>query len=154
MQKLRVVSFIAAVVFPVAAVAGLLGAKNFDDCILESMKGATSDRAAALIARSCRKKFPSAELSYTQLQNLTGRAGKSSYDNTFSGSLYNGNTDIVVTEVTIGVTTTISGKEVTRDYTTTFLTIQPQSTGQFFIKIIAGDEGADYSWSIRGARGD
>ena len=32
--------------------------RNFDDCILESMKGVTSDIAAVMITKSCRSKFP------------------------------------------------------------------------------------------------
>ena len=38
--------------------ADLFGPDNYDECILESMKGVTSDVAARLIHRSCRNKFP------------------------------------------------------------------------------------------------
>ena len=63
------------------ASAGLFGPSNFDECILQSMKGVTSDVAASLIAQSCRKKFPdkpkeekkTRELSDSELAQLTGR---------------------------------------------------------------------------------
>jgi hypothetical protein len=41
-----------------SAVAGLFGPGNFEECILENMKGITSDSAAKLIALACAKKFP------------------------------------------------------------------------------------------------
>lgn len=34
------------------------GPSNYDECILESMKGVESDLAARLIAHSCGEKFP------------------------------------------------------------------------------------------------
>lgn len=36
----------------------LFGPDNYDDCVLESMKGVTSDKAASFIRTSCRNKFP------------------------------------------------------------------------------------------------
>lgn len=38
--------------------AAIFGPDNYDDCILESMKGVTGDGAAKLVANSCRQKFP------------------------------------------------------------------------------------------------
>jgi hypothetical protein len=34
------------------------GPKNFDDCVLDGMKGVKSDLAAQLVYRACREKFP------------------------------------------------------------------------------------------------
>ena len=31
---------------------------NYEDCVLKSMKGVESDRAASIIANTCRQKFP------------------------------------------------------------------------------------------------
>ena len=41
-----------------SAYAGIFGPSSFDDCVLESMKGVTSDIAARAIYQSCREKFP------------------------------------------------------------------------------------------------
>ena len=47
-----------AAVCPTPATAGLFGPSNYDDCILENMKG-VGDRAAAIyIYQACRSKFP------------------------------------------------------------------------------------------------
>lgn len=35
----------------------ILGPKNYDECILENMRGVTSDIGARLVERSCREKF-------------------------------------------------------------------------------------------------
>jgi len=133
--------------------------KNFDDCILKHMDGVTSDKAALLINRSCREKFPggseeekrSRDLTYAELSKLTGRASLS-FGNYYSGSLYNGNEGITVTSVTIRVTTKLGEVETTREYTDE-VTIPPLSTKDFGVNIVVGDEGTDYSWGINGARG-
>jgi len=146
-----------ALVASTPSYAGLFGPSNYDECILDSMKGVTSDVAARLVARSCRKQFPriqkkapeTSSLSYPQLRKVTGRAGGNGY---FSGSLYNGNENLVVTEITINVTTTISGKEVSRLYTEA-VNIESQKTSSFGFSIIAGDKDADQSWSIKSAQG-
>lgn len=139
--------------------AGWFGPSNYDECILESMKGVTSDKAAILIESICRKKFlekpeknhESRYLSYEELSNLTGRA---EYDrvNVFSGTIYNGNSNVTVSEITCRVTTTVDGMEVTRTYTHEVI-IKPQTTAYFGFTIIVGDNGADYSWSIASAKG-
>src|SRR3989344_9259022 len=123
LRKIALTSFLVLAA-PLPTMAGWFGPSNYDECILESMKGVTSDKAALLIARSCRQKFPnepakkpdSRALSIEELSRLTGRAGHS-FGNYFSGNIYNGNTNITVSEITIRVTTKIDGKEVTRVYT-------------------------------------
>jgi len=56
----RSVGILGCTIFLIAfsANAGLLGPSDFDECILDNMKGVNSDAAAKLIARSCAKKFP------------------------------------------------------------------------------------------------
>ena len=138
--------------------AGWFGPSNYDECIFESMKGVTSDLAAQAIIQSCREKFPekqkeqrkTRDLSANELGQLTGRAGD--FGNYFSGHLHNGNDMVTITQVSISVTTTIGGKEVTQRYTSE-VNIPSHSTGKFGFRIITGDKGEKYSWSIVGARG-
>jgi hypothetical protein len=40
------------------ASAELFGPNNYEECILENMKGVTSDQAAHAIRNACREKFP------------------------------------------------------------------------------------------------
>jgi len=51
-------TIVTTLLIPIASYAGLFGPSNFQDCILEGMKGVTSDTAAGMIARVCRQKFP------------------------------------------------------------------------------------------------
>jgi hypothetical protein len=43
--------------------AQLFGPSSYEDCILESMQGVTSDAAAGLIRQACREKFPISQAS-------------------------------------------------------------------------------------------
>jgi hypothetical protein len=40
------------------AVAGLFGPSNYEECVLENMKGIQSNTAAGAVMQACRKKFP------------------------------------------------------------------------------------------------
>ncbi|WGS85828.1 hypothetical protein [Methylomonas sp. UP202] len=52
----------ALTIFPVQAQAwSIFEPKSYHDCILENMKGVTSDKAAIFIRSSCREKFPQTE---------------------------------------------------------------------------------------------
>lgn len=144
---------------PSLVLAEWFGPSDYDECILESMKGVTSDRAAILIERSCRKKFPKEpekkpklrDLSYEELSNLTGKAGLS-FGSSFSGKIYNGNSNLTISEIAILVKTTVDGKEVSRTYTDE-VTVKPLNTAGFGFDIILGDEDTNYSWGIAGAKG-
>ena len=39
------------------AIAGIFGPNNYDECILENMKGTQTEHAALLVANSCASKF-------------------------------------------------------------------------------------------------
>ena len=155
------VSFlILAILLP--GLAGGAAPSNYDECILESMKGVKSDLAAKSIIRSCRNKFSdrskgevkSRSLSYTEMSQLTGRASFSefSYGGNFSGKIYNGNANVTISEITIQITTTRNGKKITRLYRDD-VNVEPQTTGYFSFEALDGDKDADYSWSINSAIG-
>lgn len=142
-----------------SAQAGMFGPSNYDECIAESMKGVTSDVAARAIIKSCRDRFPekksqlppSKALSNDQLIGIDGRAGLS-FGNYYAGDLYNGNSDVSITEISFYVTTKIGGKEVRRVYLCK-VHIAPQTSSSFGFNIITGDKDADYSWGIIEAKG-
>lgn len=148
--------------FSVATIAGcsnVFGPQNYDNCILENMRGVTSDLAAVSIRNSCREKFPagsetqakSKDLSPSEAASITGRAGLS-FSNRFSGSAYNGNKDITITQLSVNVDTKIGGNAVSRVYVAE-VTIPPLSARDFGFDIVVGDRDAEYSWSIQGAKG-
>lgn len=156
-----IVSFLfLAMLLP--GLAGSAAPGDYDECILESMKGVKSDLAARSIIMSCRNRFPdkpkrkleSRALSFNEMLQITGKARfwGSSLGDDFSGRIYNGNSDITVSEITIQITTIIGGKEITRLYRDD-VTIEPQTAGYFGFDILEGDKEADYSWAISGAKG-
>ena len=170
-QLLLTAIFILAI--PTLGTAGWFGPSNYDECILESMKGVTSDRAATAITNACIGKFikipktenKTRELTFQELRLVTGRAGLV-YNSALKGSLYNGNSNITVTEITVIVTYTdptcipsvldidmcVKVKPVSRKYfTTTF--VKPFETDSFFVSILTPDKVEDFTWNIISARG-
>lgn len=137
--------------------AGIFGPSNYDECVLDSMKGVTSNSAAVLIARSCRQKYPEnkvqkniRQLSNVEVPKLTGRGGPSG--NYYSIDILNSNSSVTVTQVTIAIETKIGGKASTNYYDSD-VTIGPNKTADIFFKFIQGDSGAKYEWSIFSAKG-
>ena len=131
-----------------------------EECVLNHSKYLSSD-SAPLIYEMCEEKHAKNpqklnyfDLSQSQLMNLTGRSGQ-----TYSGSdeygvtLYNGNEDIALSEMTILVTTIPKkGEPVSREYKTN-VSIAPKSTKGFTFKFVVGDAGSSYTWSIASAKG-
>ena len=99
------------------------GPSTYEDCILESMKGVTSNRAAKAIEEACRTKFPlkrakptpllkppeSYSLPLESLNNIPGTAGWSGYSlgtklsTDIAGRIYNKTDNWVITEITIKI---------------------------------------------------
>src|SRR5690242_9689284 len=76
----------------------------FEQCLRDAMKGVTSDRAANEAKRNCRKQITGdwvkdADLPIGALDKLVIHAGFGW--GIFSGSLYNGNGDYVLTQITV-----------------------------------------------------
>lgn len=55
----RLFAIVLAAGTPAVAIAGWFGPSNYDECVLDGMKGVTSDVAAREIKQACRRKFPS-----------------------------------------------------------------------------------------------
>lgn len=149
----------ASLFFPLAATAGWFGATNYDECILESMKGVTSNTAAAAINRSCRAKYPVKERSDSEVpanvvSQLDGRAGYSfGY---FKGAIYNGNKDWTITQLTIALTPKSKDKSPdqtrrAKEYNVN-VTIPPLMNVEF-IESVASDDSNGFDWHISSARG-
>lgn len=132
---------------------------GYDQCIQESMKGITSDRAAAIAMHSCREKLAEMELHGAPLPpdalgKLIIHAGFGY--GIFSGSIYNGNSEYTVTQITILLTPTgkmkpaeasVDGKEYDID-----LTVRPFTKSALSMPILS-DNTQEYSWEITKASG-
>lgn len=92
-------------------------------------------------------------LSYTEMNELTGRGGPENYDTKFSGTIYNGNESVVVTEIEIRVTFTNDEQRVSRVYKDT-TKVFPLSTSMLYFSILSPGGGFKFGgWSIDGAKG-
>ena len=125
------------------------------DCILRKAKTQMSEEAAQLVAQACALKYlepppPTITLTPEQVEKLTGRAGFSY--NQYEVTLYNGLSDITVTEVDIYLATNSEGKSVERTYRKA-VNISPLSTETFRIDILAGDTRAVIAWGIHAVKG-
>lgn len=146
-------------VSPNLLAGSLPGPVGYDQCVQESMKGITSDRAAAIAMRACREesaegKLTEADLPADAFSKLVTHAGFGY--GAFSGSIYNGNGDYTVTQVTVliapstptkGAEASVNGKE----YNIT-LTVQPLGKGALSM-LIPSDNTLEYSWKVVKARG-
>ena len=158
-QRFLRLLLLVALALQLTACDRLFGPSDYDDCVLQSMRGVNSDLAARAIAKSCREKFPKKkpqdfELPVSALRRLTGHGGMG-YSG-FSGNIYNGNSDWSVTQVTIMLMA--KGKEKDAE---AFLNAKEYSvdvsvsplTSSSFIFSADGPTSEEYSWNIVKARG-
>mgnify|MGYP000031644677 CR=1 FL=1 len=149
---------------PLTTVADWFGPSTFDECILESMKGVTSDKAALIIRSSCRSKFPPEEKKTPRTHNLSGGElkaiegrGSPVYQpsnrygpkHKFIGDVYNGNKNLHITSISIKL------KTVSYDYRiyTFNIDLAPETTKEFTVGIDASPPDDKFSWKIDSARG-
>ncbi len=160
--------FVTTVLFPSCGAAGWFGPSTYEECILNNIKGAKSDHAAKLVAHACREKFPDKnpiiyvedvlpavvirDLSPEEVANVSGESPpKQPYSTSLVGDIYNGNTGVTISNVTIDVSGTYNGLKTTRTYTTD-LSIPPQQIKYIKISTMRHDDDG-FSWKITGARG-
>jgi hypothetical protein len=86
------------------AQAGWFGPSNFDECILDRIKGTQSDLAARAIMRACRQQFPDKPAESTPIPQscfakITGNATVSG--GRIYGNIYNGCRDWHINSLTV-----------------------------------------------------
>lgn len=145
----------------------LSGPDCYEDCILESMKGVTSDKAALEIKRACRKKFPIKQkpkpplikLTNKELSKITGRCRLNDVT-TFSCELHNGNDNLIIEELSISIWAHDGEYSSAKTYTHVFdytahyerKGFQPQTYEEFSYQIVPIFR-KRVNWSIVSARG-
>ncbi len=157
-QQKMTVAFVVGVALTLVVTKVFSGPSNYDDCILDALKGNQASKdAAAVILGACRRKFPKEDqplsvdsLDALELMLVTGRAGLQ-YGNTFAGDLYNGVRHFTITLVEIQVTG-VAGRDTTSRKYRTNVHIPPLGTDHFSFNIIP-EPGSTYLWAITGARG-
>ncbi len=165
---MRKVAVLATIFLSNFVYAGWLNPKDYDECVLESMKGVTSDVAAKSIQRACSNKFPPKEpktedLPQAALQKIDASAGFGGclQVSCFTGKFYNGNSEWTVVSLKIRIRYTKS--RVFKDYQTRYVggspysryaistDVGPLATGNFGFEVY--DTPDDYSWTIVGGKG-
>jgi hypothetical protein len=134
--------------------------RSYNDCVLKHLKGVTSQAIAMQITIACKGKFPNAapdgrssrELSAQELAALSGNAGASLRPNGFSGTIYNGNKGITVTELRISITSNADERTISRIYATEVF-ISPYTTHDISLTMLPDQANQRYSWRIEGAVG-
>ncbi len=145
----------ALLLSPALSVASQPDPVNYDQCVLAATNKAVGDLAAREGAGSCRKKFLG---KVPKDENLPSEAlGKLDTDGgfgygIFSGSIYNGNSDYTVTQVTLLLAPIPAGSSlITREYNID-VTVQPLTKGALSVALIS-DGTREFSWSLTKARG-
>ena len=132
---------------------------NYHQCVLESTKGVTGNSAMEIAKSASREKFPDtkfhdAELAPEVLGKLVIHAGFGY--GIFNGSIYNGNSDYTLTQITIllapmgkkeSADVSVDGKKYNID-----LTVQPLTKGALSMPI-PSDNTLEYTWTLVNARG-
>ena len=145
---------------------------NYDDCILEAIKGAAVPQAVALANTACASKFLGKSqkdelLTREVLDKVRGQAYFPSEDlggvklaklhPTFSANLFNGNEEYVITQLTIGFftkkteVTDESKPELRESKFNVDVKIKPLTSGSFEMPILPGN--VDNAWTIESGRG-
>ncbi|ASM53703.1 hypothetical protein PNIG_a1556 [Pseudoalteromonas nigrifaciens] len=140
---LKVIGLIA-IFLSVTGCDQLSYADTSSDCIIKNMKGVTTDHAANFTYQACREEYPVAKteraLSDAEVKSLTGRAALNLTDEHYSGYIYNGNTNLTVSQITITITAKKSdGGEISKKYLHN-LSISPLSRSDFRIEIMPESE--------------
>lgn len=68
-SKIALSGFFLFALLPSTLAAGWFGPKNYEDCVLDNMKGVESDKAAILISKSCHLKFPEKKNYFDRFDN-------------------------------------------------------------------------------------
>lgn len=95
--KIIAQSFPLYLVLVTGAYAGIFDYKSYEDCVLDSMKGVSSNVAANEIRKACRKKFPikseyfnDVKLPETELMNVTSSGKIMRYEYKFTTPSFEG----------------------------------------------------------------
>ena len=152
---------------------------NYDECILESMKGVSSDVAAQAIISSCRNLYPEQQEVAAQVENTVPQAdapipqpvpvatgpGRSltaaeldklsarikAFGSSYTATIQNKNKNLTVTEVTIAVWDDANSSSL-REYPQEVMIAPMESVETRFTVHYRGDE-LTWAWKIVSARG-
>ncbi len=143
---------------------------NYDECILDALRGVSSDVAARAIIESCRNLFPEtqgaaappaappAPLDTTAARGLTadelarlGVKGRM-FGSTYNVIVENHNPGLTLTEVTIAVWDDADATASRKEYSEA-AQIPPRTSGKVKYTVHYRGSETDWRWGVVGARG-
>jgi hypothetical protein len=150
---------LALLSLPSATATNFPASEAFEQCLRDAMKGVTSDRAADEVTRTCREQAQGSRADETDLppEALAKMVVHAGFGwGIFSGSLYNGNSDYAITQITVLLTPmkksgAAQAPAEGREYDIA-LAVQPLSKAALSLPI-PSDNTLEYSWKITKARG-
>ncbi len=138
---------------------------TYQDCLLEASRAGAvkSKRDIGLIRESCREQFPETatdilgeKLEQEEIDRLdmwTHRDGK----NNIKGSIYNGNPDLVITQLTLLITPKGGGDNIKNFFDSEEFEINvrvpPYKSEAFVIDVEKTDIKGEFGWTIISVRG-
>jgi hypothetical protein len=169
MRKMPVLLFPLVLLCPSLSHGDATEPSNYDECILDAMRGVSSDVAAQAIIDSCRNLFPEtpqaappaaapAPLDTTGARDLTAdelgllRATAKVFGDAYRVTVVNNNSNLTLTEVTIAVWDDNDGGATRQEYSEA-VQIGPQSSELVKYTVrYRGDE-TGWRWDVVAARG-
>ena len=158
---------------------GQAAPSNYDECILESMRGVSSDVAAQAIISSCRNLYPEQQEVAAQVENTVPQAdapipqpvpvatgpGRSltaaeldklrarikAFGSSYTATIQNKNENLTVTEVTIAVWDDANSSSL-REYPQEVMIAPMESVESRFTVHYKGSE-LSWAWKVASARG-
>lgn len=145
--------------FSTASRSALFGPSNYNECIVDAMKGVTSDVAASAIKQSCRDKHSNSLSSRDITKNVREKIEvvRGGFDDGSNGfnfyvQLYNAS-DYEITSMILTMTfKNGEGKVVTRKYKS-FTNSSPMNTNDHFSPVNQQFEPKLISWDIEAIEG-
>lgn len=158
-MKMGSILFLILSLSSIPVQAGWFGPSNYDECIIESMKGVQSNIAARLIYKSCKKKFPTTRNSQpaTKLPDkfISMLDGKASIKTgRINGNIYNGTRVWKITSIVLSLrhNDTKLTALLSEEYYKININVSPLSSSDFKIDT-NWTRGETDSWDIKEAYG-
>ncbi len=160
-----IISCLSLFLFSPASHAGCVAASDYNDCIIDAMKGVTSNLAALAIKNACHAKFAVkivvSPVPQQVIADLTSGLGNGSELGQLSGTVYNGNKVWAITSITVLITPksgkpaegkAYNAKILDANYLDDGRGAMPQTNGLFRLPSDM-DLSSGYDWKIVGAKG-
>lgn len=153
---------LCALGLPVSALAGWFGPSNYNECILDNVRGVVNNTAALVVEHACREKFPKFDWSNVRfddealkpesLKNLNATDGSVDSSGIFSVTIYNGNADLAITSMTLLINPG-RDREIKNSQQYKVVTLIPPLTAKEISLRVVVQPSQDFLWGIAEARG-